>query len=144
YPARYTSTHNCPVRLNYVHLTQLIIISFLLPERDAEAWRKKIERESNPFQPTPVLELAASNYPNIPVTPENRGITLHDHPDGPIETFDAFVCFTIDDRAFVLEMMKYLEKSPFNMKLCVGFRDVVPGAAWMTTSAEIIGKRYIH
>ncbi|XP_071942364.1 myeloid differentiation primary response protein MyD88-like [Antedon mediterranea] len=110
-------------------------------ERDADAWRKKMEREANPFQQTPVSQFAAINYPNLPVTPENRGITLHDHPSGPIETFDAFVCFTIDDRQFVKEMMKHLESHPFNMKLCVAFRDLVPGAAWMTTSAELIGKR---
>ncbi|XP_022082019.1 myeloid differentiation primary response protein MyD88-like [Acanthaster planci] len=110
-----------------------------LVERDASRWLER-RRGDITGQPVQVPEVSGS-YPNVPETPELRGITLEDHVSGPPEVFDAYVCFTDADREFVKEMMTVLEKEPYNLKLCIDFRDLVPGGSYSTITAELIENR---
>ncbi|XP_038078117.1 myeloid differentiation primary response protein MyD88-like [Patiria miniata] len=110
-----------------------------LVERDASRWVERRKGDVN-GQPVQVPEVSES-YPNVPETPELRGITLEDHPSGPPEVFDAYVCFTYADSEFVKEMMAVLEKEPYNLKLCIDFRDLVPGGSYSTITAELIENR---
>ncbi|XP_033116855.1 myeloid differentiation primary response protein MyD88-like [Anneissia japonica] len=58
------------------------------------------------------------------------------------DSYDAFVCYTEKDAPFVIEMMKMLEtESPNSIKLCVEFRDILPGASWASASVDLIGRR---
>ncbi|XP_070535486.1 myeloid differentiation primary response protein MyD88-like isoform X2 [Ptychodera flava] len=54
-------------------------------------------------------------------------------------------CITRGDRAndssIVHTMMSILEKPPYNLKLCVQFRDLVPGCPKVTAEAELITNR---
>ncbi|XP_070535474.1 myeloid differentiation primary response protein MyD88-like [Ptychodera flava] len=109
-------------------------------EKDLTVWLES--QRNHPVQVNEVTESHPStSYPNLPQTEELRGITLRDKPSGPIETFDAYVCFCEEDRDIVHTMMRVLEKPPYNLKLCVDFRDLVPGAAYVTATAELIRNR---
>ncbi|XP_077993477.1 myeloid differentiation primary response protein MyD88-like [Glandiceps talaboti] len=113
-------------------------------ERDIKQWKERVEREAlEADTPVQVNEVtgSAQNYPNLPETDELRGITLRDHPTGPPETFDAYVCFCEEDRHIVMKMMSMLEKPPYGLKLCIDFRDLVPGTAYVTATAELITNR---
>ncbi|XP_006823913.1 myeloid differentiation primary response protein MyD88 [Saccoglossus kowalevskii] len=115
-------------------------------ERDIGKWKidqKKAQDELD--APIQVNEIHTStqsvNYPNLPSTDELRGITLRDHASGPPEIFDAYVCACDKDHSFVLEVMKRLEKPPYNLKLCVEFRDLVPGNTYVSATVELIHNR---
>ncbi|XP_033624770.1 myeloid differentiation primary response protein MyD88-like [Asterias rubens] len=110
-----------------------------LVERDARRWleRRKGDAHGQPIQDPEV----SGSYPHVPKTTELRGITLEDHPSGPPEIFDAYVCFTDIDSDFVKEMISVLENEPYNLKLCVDFRDLVPGGSYSTVTAELIENR---
>ena len=61
---------------------------------------------------------------------------------GPIETFDAYVCHNPDtDYQFVLDMISAMEKPPYNLRFCTDWRDLVPGGAYATATAELIENR---
>ena len=55
--------------------------------------------------------------------------------------FDAFICYCQSDFQFVHEMIEQLEKTEYNLKLCVFDRDVLPGSCVWTITAELIEKR---
>ncbi|XP_017573192.1 myeloid differentiation primary response protein MyD88 [Pygocentrus nattereri] len=69
----------------------------------------------------------------------DRGITVN---DGHVpEMFDAFICYCQSDFQFVHEMIKQLEQTEYNLKLCVFDRDVLPGTCVWTITSELIEKR---
>nr|ABQ32299.1 Myd88 [Branchiostoma belcheri] len=101
------------------------------------------ERSSSPM-PVQVPEVSTGNYPNVPTTSELHGITLQDDPYGvDKELFDAYVCYCKEDRDFVIQMVKRLESSEFGrrLKLCIDDRDLLPGTAYLTVTAELIENR---
>ncbi|XP_071941259.1 myeloid differentiation primary response protein MyD88-like [Antedon mediterranea] len=61
------------------------------------------------------------------------------------ELYDAFICYTEKDYPFVMQMMEKLEqsRSPSEppLKLCVDFRDILPGESWANVSVNLIDKR---
>ncbi len=59
------------------------------------------------------------------------------------ETFDAFICYCQSDFQFVHEMIKQLEQTERNLKLCVFDRDVLPGTCVWTITSELIEKRQV-
>ncbi|KAI4901419.1 hypothetical protein NFI96_018550, partial [Prochilodus magdalenae] len=70
---------------------------------------------------------------------QDRSITVH---DGHLpEMFDAFICYCQSDFQFVHEMIKQLEQTDYNLKLCVFDRDVLPGTCVWTITSELIEKR---
>ncbi|XP_072020459.1 myeloid differentiation primary response protein MyD88-like [Amphiura filiformis] len=106
---------------------------------DVDRWKKKNSRsEAKPLQ---VAEVSGS-YPNTPRCQDLRGITLSDHPDGPVETFDAYICHnTATDYPFVLDIIQKMENPPYNLRLCTDWRDLVPGGDYNTVTAELIENR---
>ncbi|XP_051538819.1 myeloid differentiation primary response protein MyD88-like isoform X2 [Myxocyprinus asiaticus] len=98
-----------------------------------EGCRKYLERQ--PVQVTVVDSCR-------PRTQEREGITLYDDPLGMTpEKFDAFICYCQRDFQFVHEMIKHLEQTECNLKLCVFDRDVLPGTCVCTIASELIEKR---
>ncbi len=59
------------------------------------------------------------------------------------ETFDAFICYCQSDFQFVHEMIKQLEQTEHNLKLCVFDRDVLPGTCVWTITSELIENRQV-
>lgn len=57
------------------------------------------------------------------------------------ETFDAFICYCQSDFQFVHEMIRQLEQTDYNLKLCVFDRDVLPGTCVWTITSELIERR---
>ena len=41
-------------------------------------------------------------------------------------------------------MISVLENEPYNLKLCVDFRDLVPGGSYSTVTAELIENRSVY
>lgn len=76
----------------------------------------------------------------VPRTPERAGLTLDD-VEGCPERFDAFICYCQSDFDFVHEMIRELEQTRHNLKLCVFDRDVLPGSCVWTITSELIEKR---
>lgn len=54
------------------------------------------------------------------------------------EMFDAFICYCQNDFQFVHEMIRQLEQTDYNLKLCVFDRDVLPGTCVWTITSELI------
>ncbi|TSK98406.1 Myeloid differentiation primary response protein MyD88 [Bagarius yarrelli] len=63
--------------------------------------------------------------PEVDSRHQDRGITVND--SYMPETFDAFICYCKSDLHFVHEMIRQLEQTDYNLKLCVFDRDVLPG-----------------
>lgn len=98
--------------------------------------RKYLERQLRKPLQVPVVDSCG------PRTQEREGITLYDDPQGLTpETFDAFICYCQSDFQFVHEMIKQLEQTERNLKLCVFDRDVLPGTCVWTITSELIEKR---
>ncbi|XP_050954645.1 myeloid differentiation primary response protein MyD88 [Labeo rohita] len=98
--------------------------------------RKYLERQQRKPVQVPVVDSCG------PRTQEREGITLFDDPQGITpETFDAFICYCQSDFQFVHEMIKQLEQTEYNLKLCVFDRDVLPGTCVWTIASELIEKR---
>nr|QBH74502.1 myeloid differentiation factor 88 [Carassius auratus] len=98
--------------------------------------RKYLERQQRKPVQVPVVDSCG------PRTREREGITLYDDPQGLTpETFDAFICYCQSDFQFVHEMIKQLEQTEYNLKLCVFDRDVLPGTCVWTITSELIEKR---
>lgn len=57
------------------------------------------------------------------------------------EMFDAFICYCQSDFQFVHEMIRQLEQTEYNLKLCVFDRDVLPGTCVWTITSELIERR---
>ncbi|KAJ8375002.1 hypothetical protein SKAU_G00055820 [Synaphobranchus kaupii] len=75
-------------------------------------------------------------------TQEKNGITMKDDPMGNMpEMFDAFICYCQRDIEFVHEMIRQLEQTDYQLKLCVFDRDVLPGTCVWTITSELIEMR---
>ncbi|XP_017308086.1 myeloid differentiation primary response protein MyD88 isoform X1 [Ictalurus punctatus] len=74
--------------------------------------------------------------PEVDSGHQDRGITVN---DGHVpEMFDAFICYCQNDFQFVHEMIRQLEQTDYNLKLCVFDRDVLPGTCVWTITSELI------
>ena len=52
-----------------------------------------------------------------------------------------FICYAGPDKSFADEILHYLEKAPYYMKVCIDYRDFLPGADLFETSAKAIEER---
>ncbi|TRY85528.1 hypothetical protein DNTS_033062, partial [Danionella cerebrum] len=95
--------------------------------------RKYLERQQRKPLQVPVVDSCG------PRTQESEAITLFDGLSP--ETFDAFICYCASDFQFVHEMIKQLEQTEYNLRLCVFDRDVLPGTCVWTITSELIEKR---
>ncbi|XP_060755861.1 myeloid differentiation primary response protein MyD88 [Neoarius graeffei] len=77
--------------------------------------------------------------PEVDSRLQDRGITVND--SHMPEMFDAFICYCQSDFQFVHEMIRQLEQTEYNLKLCVFDRDVLPGTCVWTITSELIEKR---
>lgn len=101
-------------------------------EEDCKKYLKKLEEA--PLQ-DPAINSSVK-------TSELAGITTRDDPKGESpELFDAFICYCHNDFDFVFEMIRQLEQTDHNLKLCVFDRDVLPGTCVWTIASELIEKR---
>ncbi|KAF5903596.1 myeloid differentiation primary response protein MyD88 [Clarias magur] len=104
------------------------IISDLKPLIDDDC-RKYLERQKElPVQ-----------VPEVDSRHQDRSITINDGQTP--ETFDAFICYCHSDFQFVHEMIRQLEQTDYNLKLCVFDRDVLPGTCVWTITSELIERR---
>ena len=55
--------------------------------------------------------------------------------------YDAFICYAGPDKSFADEVLHYLEKGPYYMKVCIDYRDFLPGADLLETAAKAIEER---
>ena len=55
--------------------------------------------------------------------------------------YHAFVCSAKKDRAFVEKLVKKMENSPYNLRLCFSERDFLGGGYHLETTAVAIEKR---
>ena len=60
------------------------------------------------------------------------------------EIFDGFICYAKEDRSFAHEILTTLEASPYYRKICIDFRDYVPGNCRFDQTAKIIEHRCKH
>ncbi|CAB4009140.1 myeloid differentiation primary response 88-like, partial [Paramuricea clavata] len=60
------------------------------------------------------------------------------------EIFDGFICYAKEDRSFALEILTRLEAPPYCRKICIDFRDYVPGNCRLDQTAKIIEHRCKH
>ena len=60
------------------------------------------------------------------------------------EIFDGFICYAKEDRSFALEILRRLEDPPYCRKICIDFRDYVPGNCRLDQTAKIIEHRCKH
>ncbi|XP_032222160.1 myeloid differentiation primary response protein MyD88 isoform X2 [Nematostella vectensis] len=76
---------------------------------------------------------------------EERSFGLHNNsnlthlPDD--EMYDAFVCYAPEDVEFVKQLLQKMEGPPYNLRLCVDYRDILPGASELHGIAHIIEER---
>ncbi|KAG9283297.1 myeloid differentiation primary response protein MyD88 [Astyanax mexicanus] len=70
---------------------------------------------------------------------QDRGITVLD--SHMPEMFDAFICYCKSDIQFVHELIRQLEQTDHNLKLCVFDRDVLPGTCVWSITSELIENR---
>ncbi|XP_071507019.1 myeloid differentiation primary response protein MyD88-like [Diadema antillarum] len=105
---------------------------------DCRRWR---ERQAQAQTPVQVPEVSGGSLNAQTAMQQLRGITMGDDPSGPLETFDAYVCFAETDYSFVQTLIQELEGPPHNFKLCIDIRNLVPGGSYETVTAEIIENR---
>ena len=55
--------------------------------------------------------------------------------------YDAFVCYARQDIGFAREILKRMESEPYHMRLCIDYRDILPGGANLSTVVHVIEKR---
>lgn len=60
------------------------------------------------------------------------------------EIFDGFICYAKEDRSFAHEILTTLEAPPYFRKICIDFRDYVPGNCELEQTAKIIEHRCKH
>ncbi|XP_046847236.1 LOW QUALITY PROTEIN: myeloid differentiation primary response protein MyD88-like [Xenia sp. Carnegie-2017] len=60
------------------------------------------------------------------------------------EIFDAFICYAKEDRSFAYKILTTLESPPFCRKICIDYRDYVPGNCRIDQTAKIIEHRCIR
>ncbi|KAM9827759.1 myeloid differentiation primary response protein MyD88 [Neosynchiropus ocellatus] len=107
-----------------------------LIDNDVKKYLERLKKmRSDPPLQVPEVDSCA------PRTPENKGITLDDDPEGSPEMFDAFICYCESDIQFVHEMIRELEQTEYKLKLCVFDRNVLPGSCVWTITGELIERR---
>jgi len=57
------------------------------------------------------------------------------------EMYDAMVCYTRADQTFVNFLLQTLERSPYHLKLCIDYRDILPGGNELSVIVDVIEKR---
>ena len=57
------------------------------------------------------------------------------------EHYDVFICYAAPDKPFADEILKTLEGQPYCMKVCIDYRDFLPGGDHLETAAEVIEKQ---
>lgn len=57
------------------------------------------------------------------------------------EIYDGFICYAKEDRYYANEMLNILEGPPYNLKICIDYRDYVPGYCMLNQTAQIIEDR---
>ena len=60
------------------------------------------------------------------------------------EIFDGFICYAKEDRSFAHKMLTKLEAPPYCRKICIDYRDYVPGNCKLDQMAKIIEHRCKH
>ncbi|CAB4036736.1 myeloid differentiation primary response 88, partial [Paramuricea clavata] len=60
------------------------------------------------------------------------------------EIFDGFICYAKEDRRFAYEILARLEAPPYCRKICIDFRDCVPGDCRLDQTVKIIEHRCKH
>jgi hypothetical protein len=60
------------------------------------------------------------------------------------EIFDGFICYAKEDRSFAHEILTRLEAPPYCRKICIDYRDYVPGNCRLDQTAKIIEHRCKH
>lgn len=118
-------------------LERMDIVEDLRPfiDEDVRKYHENLLRNVEPPLQVPEVD----SY--LPRTSEKSGLTTKDDPDGAPEMFDAFICYCQSDFGFVHEMIRELEQTDHNLKLCVFDRDVLPGSCVWTITSELIEKR---
>ena len=56
------------------------------------------------------------------------------------ERYDVFICYAGPDKPFADEILQYLE-TKYGMKVCIDYRDFLPGADLLETAAKAIEKQ---
>lgn len=57
------------------------------------------------------------------------------------EIYDGFICYAKEDREFASQILQKLEGPPYNLKICIDYRDYVPGNCKLNQMAQIIEDR---
>lgn len=60
-------------------------------------------------------------------------------PDG--EMYDAFVCYAKPDHHFAEKVLTTLEAEPYHLKLCIDYRDILPGSHELSAYVSVIEAR---
>ena len=57
------------------------------------------------------------------------------------ERYDVFICYAGPNKSFADEILHYLKKAPYYMKVCIDYRDFLPGADPLEIAAKAIEER---
>lgn len=57
------------------------------------------------------------------------------------ERYDVFICYAGPDKPFADEILQNLEQQPYCMKVCIDYRDFLPGGDRLETAAKAIEER---
>nr|ALG40990.1 MyD88 protein [Anthopleura buddemeieri] len=57
------------------------------------------------------------------------------------EKYDAFICYARENIEFAKKILKELEAPPYHLRLCIDYRDILPGGADLSTLAHVIEER---
>ncbi|KAK3736636.1 hypothetical protein QZH41_017023 [Actinostola sp. cb2023] len=55
--------------------------------------------------------------------------------------YDAFICYAREDLEFANTILRTLESKPFHLKLCINYRDILPGSDELSTIVNVIEDR---
>nr|ALG40991.1 MyD88 protein [Aulactinia veratra] len=75
---------------------------------------------------------------------QERGMRNYGQPSTVLpddEKYDAFICYAPGDLQFAQQILKMLEAAPYHLKLCIDYRDILPGGETLSTTAHVIEKR---
>ena len=57
------------------------------------------------------------------------------------ERYDVFIAYAKPDQPFAAELCEKLERPPYCMKVCIDYRDLLPGGDRLETAATVIGNQ---
>ncbi|EDO48942.1 predicted protein, partial [Nematostella vectensis] len=107
--------------------------------------REDILQDLKPFEASHCLSIHQSQTPSTGgwdlkfLRSKLFFLTTSDLPDD--EMYDAFVCYAPEDVEFVKQLLQKMEGPPYNLRLCVDYRDILPGASELHGIAHIIEER---